>query len=703
MSHLEQSIKRILNSIEFNTEVPLPSEWIEKNRYVQKHVSKNLHGQFKFSNTPYMREIVDHLSPYSPVSHITIMKGVRTGGTFSLVHNGVCYLMKENPNNIMLLSANETLAKKTMKGVDFGIDGCNIRYLLGKGSNIQTNSKGDTIESKHFSGGYELFNFGGQSITNMRQVTASVIIADEVDAMKGVDKKGGAFLRLMEDRARDAGESKILIYISSPLMLETSLIYSLYLKGDQRKYKVPCPCCGEYIEFVWNERNENNTRYGVIFDIKKNEVVKNSVRYRCGICENDFEEKKYKMEILNAGYWKPTVERQDNTRLSYHISALYAPTSMDGWYDYAKQWQNEVWPRGGIKFDSEYQSFENSILGWPHKPEGIVLKANKLQENRRDYKIGECPFELSKKDGNGEIMLITLACDLNGYEDDGRLDYEFVGYSEKGPSYSIDAGSIGTFIPVIEKKALEKEGKNVGKIDSERVHWTYKHGVENSIWTDFEAICQLKFGDIERVVDIVLIDLGHLTDLAKAVIPKIKRHGLQCIGVMGDKIENFQPQSKTNIGKIYDLSTNGETYLLNVNIVKDGIAKNINANQYVDDDGQLQQDERFMNYPHRDEKSNKYTYRNYFAHFEAEHKLEKKSENGETKFIWEKRKPTIQNHFLDVRVYNDFGKIFMQDLICSNFNPFKVQVYGKDTIKSKWSNACKLIKEACAYNNSPLS
>lgn len=702
MVGFENNIQKVFSSLELGNEELSPTDWIEKHRYIQQHVSEKMFGKFDWGNTPYMKKITDYLSPYSPVTHCAFMKGVRTGGTFSIVHNGVPYVISERPTNIMLISANKELAKKTMQGVDAGIDGCNIRHLLGKGSGVQSNSKGDTMQSKFFSGGFELFNFGGQSTANMRQVTSGLTIADEVDAIKGIDKKSGSFLKLMDDRSKSFGESKKIFYISSPLLLDSSLIYRLYLKGDQQIYYVPCPKCGEYIELVWNERNENNTRYGVIFDVKDGEVLRKSVRYRCGKCENDFEEKKYKRDILHAGEWKATIERLDKSFVSHRLSALYAPVSMDNWYDFAKEYQ-DAYPRGGIKDDALFQSFENSIEGKPHKPQGQTIKSNKLQKNRREYKIGECPFELSKKDNNGEIMIITVQCDLNGYEHDGRIDYSIKAFSEKGASYNIDAGSFGTFIPKVEKLALEKEGVDIAKLEAERIKYTYQLDVKNSIWNEFEDIVTQKFGKYDRPVTILAVDVGHMDDYALEFVKNMRRYGVFCIGVKGEKQETFQDQSKTEYGKTYKISSTNDYYLLNVNIIKDRLAKYIDSNSYIDDKGQLRQDTNFMNFPEYNTDIPKYTYRNFFAHYEAEHKLEKKSEGGITKYIWEKKRTMIQNHFWDVEVYSVFCKILMTDIICSNDNPYKRLHYKTQKIEPSWVNTCRLIKEASITNSVPLS
>ena len=701
MVNLQKSVKNIFSSIDLGNEELSPVDWIERHRYVQQHVSERMFGKFDFSNSPYMRKLTNYLSPYSEITHCVLMKGVRIGGTFSLVHNGVPYVISERPTNILLLSANKGLAKKTLQGVDDGIDGCNIRNLLGKRSGIKTNTTGDTTESKTFSGGFELVNFGGQAINNMKQITAGLIIADEVDAYTLNDKKFGSFTEVMEDRAFSLGDAKKIFYLGSPGLMDTSLIYKLYLEGDQQIFLVPCPKCGDYMELVWNERNENNTRYGIIFDIKNGEVVKNSVRYRCGNCENDWSED-YKDEILDAGDWKATVKREDTTFASHRLNTLYAPTSMSGWYDIAKVYQ-KAFPRTGIKDDAKYHSFVNSYQGLPYKEEGQVLKSNKLQQNRREYKIGECPFELSKKDNNGEIMLISIACDLNGYQNDGRIDYAIVAHSEKGATYNVDAGSVGTFIPKIEKEALTKDGVNVPKLESSRIKYTYKHGVENSIWDGFEEIVLQKFGKIQRSIDILAVDVGFEKDYALEFVFKIRKRGIYCIGVKGDKQENFQSQDKTEYGSIYKKSSYSDYFLLNVNVIKDRLAKYIECNSYIDDEDQLRQESNFMNFPERDAKSSKYTYRNFFAHYEAEQKLRKVTDSGDVKFIWEKKKTIIQNHFFDVEVYNIFCRILMTDVICSNENPYKVRNYKTQKIEQTWINTCLLIKEASQENNIPLS
>lgn len=296
-------------------------------------------------------------------------------------------------------------------------------------------------------------------------------------------------------------------------------------------------------------------------------------------------------------------------------------------------------------------------------------------------------------------MLLSLSVDLNGYEDDARIDYEILAHSENEVSYSIDAGSYGTFIPKVEKDALTREGKNTGKIDYERKKYNYKLGTKDNAWDLLEEKIKVTYGKNERKLGIIAIDVGSFNEHAMAFVKKMRNMGYNCIAVMGAKEDIFASKSKNETAKIYQMSERGDVVLLNVNVIKDRLAKYIVTESYVGEDGQMHQPKHHLNYPEYDTKSGKYTYRNYFAHYEAEAKKEKKTEGADTRYLWEKKRNGIQNHFFDVAVYNQFCPIFMTDLVCSNKNQFKVSVYGTKPIPATYENMCKLIKEASKVNN----
>src|SRR5690606_19268329 len=86
----------------------------------------------------------------------------------------------------------------------------------------------------------------------------------------------------------------------------------------------------------------------------------------------------------------------------------------------------------------------------------------------------------------------------------------------------------------------------------------------------------------------------------------------------------------------------------------------------VGDDGS--QGIGFMNFP--EPSGGKYTLRKFFKHFESEERKEKK-ENGEVVgFKWDKRHSNVENHFWDVRIYNNAAKYVFLDMI-KRSNPSK--------------------------------
>ena len=56
------------------------SEWANQHRRLSGRAASEP-GPWRTSRTPYLREIMDCLSPSSPVERVVFMKGAQTGGT----------------------------------------------------------------------------------------------------------------------------------------------------------------------------------------------------------------------------------------------------------------------------------------------------------------------------------------------------------------------------------------------------------------------------------------------------------------------------------------------------------------------------------------------------------------------------------------------------------------------------------------------
>ena len=272
-------------------------------------------------------------------------------------------------------------------------------------------------------------------------------------------------------------------------------------------------------------------------------------------------------------------------------------------------------------------------------------------QNIRGYKIGTVPFTLSEQDGNGMIIMLTCVCDLNGFIDDARLDYEVVAHSESGATYSIDHGSIGTF-----QRMESKE---------ERQLYTYKNNEPLNVWDLFKKDVLQKDYITDKGgkfnIYVLAVDTGNFTYYANTFIDQCQELTIPylTIGVKGDTEKVRRLNANTPRFKKSSEKTN--LYLLDVNQLKDELADRIELKW--DEGFGLMQPEGFMNFP--ESADGKYQLKSYFSQFESEIKVQELNSDGsEIGHIWKKKHSTVKNHFWDIRVYTLAIRDIFVNLIC---------------------------------------
>ena len=255
----EVQIDRIIDlALSFSKKDILPtvSEWAEANRFLSSKVTKKP-GNFNFDYMPYTREIADCFSRTSRVREVAVMKGVQLGFTTSIFDNAIGYHIAENPSSIMLVSGSKSLLRDYKKvKIDQMIDDSGLRdRIVADTGNKNSRRQGDTTSLIEFVGGF-LRIVGAKSADDLRSFPIKILLLDELDAYP--DKLGdeGNPVELAVSRTDSFGRDKRIGYISTPLLKHSSHIYQYYLRGDQRKYYVPCPFCGEYQELIFYSKNE---------------------------------------------------------------------------------------------------------------------------------------------------------------------------------------------------------------------------------------------------------------------------------------------------------------------------------------------------------------------------------------------------------------------------------------------------------------
>lgn len=635
-----------------------PSDWIEQNIILPDGVSR-YKGPFSYNISPYAKEIVNRIASDDPARVVSIMKCAQIGLTQGLIIPGMAYIISEDAYPMLFMAGDKELAKTSIRErfdpiiQSSGLHGL-IRPSVIRAKNQRT---GDTDFSKEYAGGRMTVE-GTNNVTKMRQISVKHIFADDWEAAPRNDKNEGSLRKLMEGRQTSYGNMAKTYFISTPTIKQTSNIEPVYELGDQRKWHWTCPHCEKLIDLKWRVEKEDGTFAGIVYDItEEGHLINNTVRYRCQLCGGDiYESQKYDLNL--AGQWIATAQPKIENYYSYHLNALIIPPGFVTWVDLVKEWM-EACPRNQPVNKGMLQTFLNIRMGETWEEQGETPKVLDLMHNSRDYEPGVVPDLTCTEEGNGKIILLTLACDLNGimkregYEviEDARLDWELVGHTSGGQTYSIDQGSVGTFRRSRELTKTERDR------DGDRFKMTYDLNQHNSVWLEFEKIMRKKYpkqSGGEMSIGLTVIDTGFFTRYANQFINSFT--DLMIVGVKGKVETNYRLISK-DTPMISRSRESRNLYILQVNQIKDLVADNMKLKEGMDGS----QPEGFMNFPQP--KDGKYNLKNYFIHYEGEKRTEV-MQNGEViGYSWEKKTSSSLNHFWDVRVYNIAAREIYLDLM----------------------------------------
>lgn len=679
------------------------TQWAERYRTLPKKTS-NFDGPMSYDLTPYLRKIANSIMQLNPAQIIAIMKGSQLGFSIGGIFSMLGWIISQDQANTLFITETDKKVKQQMNGpINEMINHSDCKDLVGN-SNIRdfrdtrgkrNISTGDTSDGIEFGDG-TLYTWSGQQIGKLSSWSVQYGLYDEVDRWKGNYANAGNFMKLVEPRHKSFKNEMKMIFGSTPEIDELSNIKPLYLNGNQEKYHIPCKHCGEEIHLIWYD-NINGEKAGVVFDRDKNgKFIENSARYVCQSCGGTFKQKhvfhmydeeNIAFRAMERGQkashvcdWKPTAEPLDWRWQSFHLSSLYSPEGFFDWNHYAREWA-DIHPVNAPVKKGALQAFMNQVLGETYKKGTKNVKANQLQSNCRNYAIGTVPNKMSVDDGNGEIIMLTMAMDMNGTmgdaveDDDVRLDWEIRAWCVRGDelfvnSYSIDHGSIGTFVRADERHRQERQGT----IDEDRKKYTYRFGFPNSVWNEASDILNATYkSDDGRTMKIGYagLDTGNFTKYANEFVRKHDR----CIGLKGADEDNYTSfkNNKDFFAKIKD----GVGYLVEGNRVKDLIADKIEESWDIMKDPT--QPLGFINFATPSE--TKYTYDKYFKEFEGEHRILKyDASNNPVGMKWEKKHTYAANHYWDCAVYNEVLPKIACYLVCREKN-----------VEVSWKNFCAIL------------
>jgi phage terminase large subunit GpA-like protein len=341
------------------------SAWADRYRLLSTKESAEP-GRWRTARTPYLREIMDCLSPTSPIERVVFMKGAQVGGT-ELGLNWVGYAIHHAPGPMMIVWPTTEMAQRNSKHrIDPLVEESPVlREIIAP---ARSRDSGNTVLMKEFRGGV-LVMTGANSAVGLRSMPVRYLFLDEVDAYPlDVDGEGDAII-LSEARTRTFARRKILL-VSTPTIAGASIIEREYEASDQRRYFVPCPHCAHR---QWLRFEQLRWEPGRPQD----------AAYVCEACEEPIAEH-HKPRMLELGQWQAQAESRT---AGFHLSSLYSPWRR--WREIAESWEKATRAEG--RSVAMIKTFKNNELGETWVEEGEAPDWQRLLERREDYPIGTVP------------------------------------------------------------------------------------------------------------------------------------------------------------------------------------------------------------------------------------------------------------------------------------------------------------------------
>jgi phage terminase large subunit GpA-like protein len=154
------------------------SEWADRHRMLGSRDSAEP-GPYRTARTPYLREIMDALSPSHPARRVVFMKGAQVGAT-TVGSNWIGYVIHHAPGPMLAVQPTTELAKRfSEQRIEPLVEETPaIRERAAPG---QSRDSGNRQLSKEFPGG-QLVMTGANSAVGLRSMSARLLFLDEIDA-----------------------------------------------------------------------------------------------------------------------------------------------------------------------------------------------------------------------------------------------------------------------------------------------------------------------------------------------------------------------------------------------------------------------------------------------------------------------------------------------------------------------------------------
>ena len=343
----------------------------------------------KWRTLPYQREILDSFTNPA-VETVAIMKSARIGWT-KMLGVVVQQFSHQDPCPVMIVQPvkedAEGYSKEEIKPLfeDTPV----LRGLICESK--ARNTASNTILLKQLANGGLIDIVNAASGRSFRRKSRRVVLFDEVDAYPKLDE--GDPIKLGRNRADYYWDRKIAL--GGTPIFKGGKTEEWFLRGDQRRYYVPCPYCQAMQVLRWEQMRKDGEHAG---------------QYECENCAELIPHSR-KRWMVERGEWRATAESQMPGLVSFHIWAAYSYSPAADWTVLVREYQEalEAMRRGD---PDAMQTFHNTVLGVPWEDTlAGKLTGDGLAKRRKDLAAGNgYPID-TVPDG---VIVLTAGVDVQG-------------------------------------------------------------------------------------------------------------------------------------------------------------------------------------------------------------------------------------------------------------------------------------------------
>lgn len=386
----------------------LPSKFAEDNIVIS--VGNKVPGPIRFDAAAYQRGMIDVVREPG-IRRVSYMLGAQLGKT-TILQAITAYFVAHIPRSMIWLlpSQGDLTTFRATKLEPMLQANAAIADRMAKPRGREGQNNASLIS---FIGGWLMFAWAG-SMRTLRGRSAPVTLADEIDGMVRAatdEKDEGDQVQLLMQRAASFGDESLHIESSTPTTKDSSRIEAAFDAGDQRRFWVPCPHCGERQVLRWENVTWEGRQKDYEADAEFKDHLPETAAYacaHCGVAWNDGE----RIAAVRAGEWRAAKPFRGHA--SFHLCELYSPFRR--LRDIVQSYLDK------LAVDS-YNTFVNVSLAETWEAAGEVVDPTGLMKRREEYRA-QVPMK---------GVYLTAGIDMQ----QDRLECEVVAWGEGEESWSV--------------------------------------------------------------------------------------------------------------------------------------------------------------------------------------------------------------------------------------------------------------------------